>query len=460
MNRKVERHEHVPSPVAGDSSNVCRKPAKSRVPPPKPKPYSERVVTPPPPPCFPPPPRPTTSSNNLSALQGTSPPPLKRASSPVSPPKVLSTPSPPPPSSLAKQPLNSGMKSSHSHQSLLPPRTCSVNQLSSSSQVTCRNRLHSESKLNKPKPPKPPPPYHPPPVNSKITKLISEHRSRTQSSGGGAGTKGQGSSSSVASIVKPLISEPRLISTTMKSDSRSLTDLRSSQERDITEEPEEEDDDLIPCSNISYISTSELFPPKQEEDRPVPLYEDIDSVIPLPPLRTDLLNKPSVPNTRKLSADSAPPELPPKPTHPDPLGRRRRRRKSPPILPPKTHLSKALSVGSSETDRVSLSPDLTAANKDDAVEPYYVKKIMSEEAGNSDEGNGNVVQDTGTYEPIRSPSLVNGDDMEEPDVGGVDEYVMMGSVISRAWEKEENNKAMEEGRRVKLTVVPLFSLIN
>ena len=252
---------------------------------------------------------------------------------------------------------------------------------------------------------------------------------------------GKGQSSTATAKLKLQISEPKLISTTMRSDSQSLTDLKNLQDRDVEEESrdnleedEEGEDDLIACSNISYVSSSELL----LEDNPSPLYEDIDSVIPLPPPRTDAVKSTGV--KKSLSTDSLPPELPPKDNcHSDPIGRRRRMRRTPPVVLPKAQPVKTLNTNGS-VERPLPSPD-SPTDDNDVVEPYYVKRM----SGNSDEENEGSVQDTGTYEPIRSPLLGDGEEGEEPDVGGVEEYVMMGSVISGAWETDdkENSGTME-----------------
>ena len=247
-----------------------------------------------------------------------------------------------------------------------------------------------------------------------------------------------------------------------------MTDLRVILDQESEDHFDE--DEPIPLSNISYVSTMELF--ADQEDHPSPLYEDIDSIIPLPPRRTEVLNKAATnPLGRKASVDSILPELPPKDYlgHPDPLGRRRRRKKSPPLPPQKTHLSKTMSLSSNVERSTSFQESLqkprlpkasslssnmhmersisspeSPLDKDDPCEPYYVKKMVT---GEDEEDK--AVQDTGAYESVRSPGFDIGDETEEPDVGGVDEYVMMGSVMSRAWEKEDTESVkVKEGMYV------------
>ena len=322
------------------------------------------------------------------------------------------------------------MKSSHSHQSLLSPQT-----LPTQGRARGRNRVLS---CGNSKPSKPPPPSRPPPANSKLSQLISDHRSRSQSTLLSVTSKGQ---SSTATRVKPAISEPQLISTTIRSDSQSLTDLRIQQDKEV----EENDIEFTASTNISYVATSDLL----GEDRSSPVYEDIDAVIPLPPTRNDR-HKPKVtpPMGRKsFSVDDVPPELPPKECHSDPIGRRRgRRRRTPPSLPPKSPLTNPLSTSSSVGTAVS-SPDSPTDREEeenrDIIEAYYVKKITAAE---DEEGAGEAaVQDTGAYEMIRSPSLSGGEETQEPDVCGVDEYVAMEPVISTAWETDnsESHKTKE-----------------
>ena len=236
----------------------------------------------------------------------------------------------------------------------------------------------------------------------------------------------------------------------MRSDSQSLTDLR------IQPEPEIEDDiDLIPCSNISYVSSNELF---GGEDHPSPLYEDIDSMIPLPPPRNEVHKPKSTPpmGKKSLSADNALPELPPKNCYLDYRGRRKIRTSPPPLLA-KSPLTKALSTNTYHSDLGLSSPEsptdkelreIEEENRD-TVEPYYVKKMTLEE---EEERQKQAAQDTGTYEPIRSPLSVGEEGPQEPDVGGVDEYVTMGSVISGAWETDDSEKAKtKEGKALKTT---------
>ena len=243
----------------------------------------------------------------------------------------------------------------------------------------------------------------------------------------------------------------------MKSDSRSLTDLRTIMQQDVEiEEQIEEDEEVIPCSNISYVATADLFG-KEEEDRPVAVYEDIDSVIPLPPPRTDLPNRPAK-GKKSFSVDGAPPPLPPKDFHLDTIGRHHRRKKTPPVLPPKIHLAKSFSAASAMSSLHSLT---NRAEEADTVSPYYVKKVAptGEDDERDKESDGGCVQDTGAYEPIRSPSLDNeGDETQEPDVGGVDEYVMMEPVLSRAWETDDMKS--QEGRTLKLILSMLWNSLH
>lgn len=247
----------------------------------------------------------------------------------------------------------------------------------------------------------------------------------------------------------------------MRSDSQSLTDLRTSESEDI------DDIDVIPCSNISYVSTAELLgrdSSQTNEDRPSPLYEDIDALIPLPPPRIEGHNKAKSPHhsplggKRSLSVEStgagAVPELPPKNCYLDHRGRRRMKTSPPPVRA-KSPLIKTLSSNSSSSSYTAhadghflSSPD-SPTDKElreieeleenrDAVEPYYVKKVVFS-SGDEEEEDKRERQDTGAYEPVRSPLSVGGGEGEgeapqEPDVGGVDEYVMMGSVMNGAWE--------------------------
>ena len=252
----------------------------------------------------------------------------------------------------------------------------------------------------------------------------------------------------------------------MKSDSQSLTDLRI--------EPEVEDDiDVIACSNISYVSSAELLGSDGSgEDYPTPLYEDIDAVIPLPPPRNEV-HKPKASHHSPLSGkksssvDSAAPELPPKICYLDHRGRRRIKASPPPVRA-KSPLIKTLSSSSSHapTDtRLLLSPD-SPTDKElreieeleesrDTVEPYYVKKVvLSDDEEERERQRQTAEQDTGAYEPVRSPVSVSGEETQEPDVGGVDEYVTMGSVINGAWETTEDGgenvcKSKTEGKRLK-----------
>ena len=251
----------------------------------------------------------------------------------------------------------------------------------------------------------------------------------------------------------------------MKSDSQSLTDLRS--------EPEVEDDiDVIACSNISYVSSTELLGGDSSgEDRPTPLYEDIDAVIPLPPPRNEI-HKPKashhspISGKKSSSLDSAVPELPPKNCYLDHRGRRRARTSPPPVRA-KSPLVKTLNSSSSHahTDtRLPSSPD-SPTDKElreieeleesrDTVEPYYVKKVvLSDDEEERERERQTAEQDTGAYEPVKSPLSISGEEPEEPDVGGVDEYVKMGSVINGAWEITEDggenvckSKTEEEGK--------------
>ena len=255
----------------------------------------------------------------------------------------------------------------------------------------------------------------------------------------------------------------------MRSDSQSLTDLRISESEDI------DDIDVIPCSNISYVSTAELFgsdSSQTNEDRPSPLYEDIDALIPLPPPRNEGHNKVKsshhspLGGKRSLPMESAGagavPELPPKNCYLDHRGRRRTKTSPPPVRA-KSPLIKTLSSNSSSSSYAAhadghflSSPD-SPTDKElreieeleenrDVVEPYYVKKVVFS-SGDEEEEEKRERQDTGAYEPVRSPlSIDGGGDGEgphEPDVGGVEEYVMMGSVMKGAWE----TTAAEDGRK-------------
>ena len=265
----------------------------------------------------------------------------------------------------------------------------------------------------------------------------------------------------------------------MKSDSQSLTDLR------IQAEPEiEEDTDVIPCSNISYVSSTELLGGgSPSKDRPTPLYEDIDAVIPLPPPRNEV-HKPKVSHHSPLSGkkssstESTAPELPPKNCYLDNRGRRRTTT-SPVPLPvrAKSPLTKTLSSNSSHahTDTPLLSSPDSPTEKElreideseeskDAVEPYYVKKVVpSEEEEEQKRQRQAVKQDTGAYEQVGSPLSVNEEEPQEPDVGGVEEYVMMSSVINGAWETEDGSEKMKtktEGKGLKKKFVRLELYCN
>lgn len=348
------------------------------------------------------------------------------------------------------------MRLSHSHQSLLPPGAPSTQ---TGGLPPPRNRILSDSntKSSKPKLAKPPPPSRPPPANSKLSQMIAEHRNRSKST---VSSKG---SPSTINRVKPSISEPRLISTTMKSDSQSLTDLRSLEETEV-----EDDIDVIPCSNISYVSSAELRihgSDNSSEDRPTPLYEDIDAVIPLPPPRNEAHKPKTIHHSplsgkKSLSTESAMPELPPKNCYLDYRGRRRTKTSPVPLpVPAKSPLTKTLSSNSSHaahadtpllsspespTDRELREIDELEENRD-AVEPYYVKKVVlsDEEEEERERQRRAAKRNTGAYEPVSPLSVNNEEDPQEPDVGGVDEYVTMGSVINGAWETEDGSEKVK-----------------
>ena len=250
----------------------------------------------------------------------------------------------------------------------------------------------------------------------------------------------------------------------MKSESQSLTDLRAESEI-------QDDIDVIQCSNISYVSTTELLgSDSSSEDHPVAIYEDIDAIIPLPPQRNDVhAHKAAKPShhsplsgqrSSSLDGTNSSPELPPKNCYLDHRGRRRIKASPPPVRA-KSPLIKTLSSSSSASgghaahsaDAHLLSSPDSPTDKElreieeleesrDAVEPYYVKKMVfsDDEEEERERQRRQVERDARTYEPVKSPLSVNGEEeeLEEPDVGGVDEYVTMGSVINGAWETSED----------------------
>ena len=117
---------------------------------------------------------------------------------------------------------------------------------------------------------------------------------------------------------------------------------------------------------------------------------------------------------------------------------------------------KTLSSNSSNGHASSPDPltdkELREVDKEDYTdEPYCIKKVtLSEDEEERERGRRTAKeerQDTGAYEPVTSPLSVNAEgSLQEPDVGGVEEYVKMGSVINGAWETDDSESVQTKAR--------------